>query len=40
MILIFEFFIGLFLTFFVGYLLSILLEKSFHINLDNSKQYG
>jgi F0F1-type ATP synthase assembly protein I len=40
MILTFEFFSGIFIAFFIGYLLSILLEKLLHINLDNSIRYG
>jgi uncharacterized membrane protein len=35
MLLTIEFFFGLAIVFFVGYLLAILMEKIFHIKLDN-----
>lgn len=40
MLLTFEFFFGLIVAFFIGYLFSVCLEKLFHIKLDNSNKYG
>jgi hypothetical protein len=37
MMLTFEFFIGLFAVYFIGYLIAAALEKKFHINLDESE---
>jgi hypothetical protein len=34
-----EFFIGMILIFTIGYLLATVLEKAFHLDLNNSKKH-